>query len=93
MKNVCLPLFRTVESVYERKLVCAFPERNVHVNFEKESLFAQEKLTELVHGTLFRNLECENILWLLNHFLGCLCLFSLCLLWHVVLDYVRLVGL
>jgi hypothetical protein len=46
-------LFRVVESVGERKLVCAFPERNVHVNFGEESLFAQEKPSELVRGALF----------------------------------------
>jgi hypothetical protein len=46
-------LFRTVDFVYERKLVCAFPERNVHVNFGEESLFSQEKLSELVCGALF----------------------------------------
>jgi hypothetical protein len=53
LKNACLPLFRAVESVGERKPVCAFPERNVHVNFGEESLFAQEKLSELVRGALF----------------------------------------
>ena len=63
------------------------------VEFEEESLFSQEKLSELVRGTLFRNLDHENILWLLNQFLGSLCLFSLCLLWHTVLDCMRLVVL
>jgi hypothetical protein len=53
LKNVCLPLFRAMESVYERKLVCVFPERNVHVNFGEESLFSQEKMSELVRGALF----------------------------------------
>jgi hypothetical protein len=53
LKNACLPLFRAVESVCERKPVCAFPERKVHVNFGKESLFAQEKPSELVRGALF----------------------------------------
>ena len=53
LKSACLALFRAMESVYERKLVCAFPEQNVHVNFREESLFAQEKLSELVHEALF----------------------------------------
>ena len=53
LKNVCLPLFRAMESVYERKPVCAFPKCNAHVNFGEESLFAKEKLSELVHGALF----------------------------------------
>jgi hypothetical protein len=53
LENACLPLSRAVESVGERELVCAFPEQNVHVNFREESLFAQEKLSELVRGALF----------------------------------------
>ena len=53
LKNACLPFFRAVKSVCERKPVCAFPELNVHVNFGEESLFAQEKLSELVREALF----------------------------------------
>jgi hypothetical protein len=53
LKNVCLPLFRAEEFVCKRKPVCAFPEQNDHVNFGEESLFAQEKMSELVHGALF----------------------------------------
>ena len=53
LKNACLPLFRAVKPVCERKPVCSFPERNVHVNFGEESMFALERLSELVRGALF----------------------------------------
>jgi hypothetical protein len=43
-KECVFTLFRSVESVCERKPVCAFLEQNVHVNFGEESLFAQEKV-------------------------------------------------